>query len=288
MADQWYYAQDGQRHGPIPKTQLDDLAASGQLRADDLVWTEGMSQWTPASQVEGLLPAAPPEPGPPLPSGPPAPAGPPPMAVGPFKIPGGRFAEMSLWRYLIIAGGGLMFLTFFTPWWGISIDVEKASEIDSSKQSDFRKIVNNDGEWWADHDVDKDVLGAVVFGRTPPDSHEVSDRFWGWSTGTGVAGFILSFFILAIGIVPMYVKVVRPWAFFGSFAAAIMGLILFILSLTWMFGAPWKNVSPLLAQGKIIGPYFFLLACLAVLAGAVTDTVFGTMGFVARLKRKGS
>ncbi|HUT12067.1 MAG TPA: DUF4339 domain-containing protein [Thermoguttaceae bacterium] len=277
MADQWYYAQDGQRHGPISREQLDELATSGQLQADNLVWTEGMDQWTAASQIEGLLPAAPPEPTPPLPSGPPAPAGPPPMAVGPAKIPGGRFAEMLLWRYLIIAGGGLMFLTFFTPWWGVSMDVEKMMEADSKKQEEFQRIMRNDAEWYVDH-----------LDSTPRGKDESSERLWGWSTGTGLTGFILSFFILAIGIVPLFVKAVRPWAFFGSFAAAVMGLILFIFALTWMFGAPWKNVSPFLAQGKIIGPYFFLLACLLVLAGAVTDTVFGTMGFVARLKKKGS
>jgi len=277
MADQWYYAQDGQRHGPISREQLDELATSGQLQADNLVWTEGMDQWTAASQIEGLLSAAPPEPTPPLPSGPPAPAGPPPMAVGPAKIPGGRFAEMLLWRYLIIAGGGLMFLTFFTPWWGVSMDVEKMMEADSKKQEEFQRIMRNDAEWYVDH-----------LDSTPRGKDESSERLWGWSTGTGLTGFILSFFILAIGIVPLFVKAVRPWAFFGSFAAAVMGLILFIFALTWMFGAPWKNVSPFLAQGKIIGPYFFLLACLLVLAGAVTDTVFGTMGFVARLKKKGS
>jgi len=283
MADQWYYAQDGQRQGPISREQLDELAASGQLMADDLVWTEGMDQWKTAAQVEGLLPAAPPEPTPPLPSGAAAPAGPPPMAVGPAKVPGGRFAEMSLWRYLIIAGGGLMFLTFFMPWWGISTESDpgKISGMDdvekmAKKGTDALEVWMKGAEWYRDH------LDSV-----PRPGSKDSETLWGWSTGTGVTGFILSFFILAIGIVPMFVKAVRPWAFFGSFAAAIMGLILFIFSLTWMFGAPWKNVSPLLAQGKIIGPYLFLLACLAVLAGAVTDTVFGTMGFVARLKQKG-
>ena len=49
MAGEWYYAQDGNRQGPVPEDRLRELAAAGRLRADDLVWQDGMADWTPAS-----------------------------------------------------------------------------------------------------------------------------------------------------------------------------------------------------------------------------------------------
>ena len=66
MASEWYYSHDGARHGPVSTDQLKDLAATGRLRPDDLVWKEGMENWTPAGKVLGLLPSVPAGP-PPLP-----------------------------------------------------------------------------------------------------------------------------------------------------------------------------------------------------------------------------
>ncbi|MCI0455597.1 MAG: DUF4339 domain-containing protein [Gemmataceae bacterium] len=63
MADQWYYAKNGQQLGPVTRGTLQDLATSGQLAPADLVWTEGMPAWAPARHTPGLFPAvsAPPQ-----------------------------------------------------------------------------------------------------------------------------------------------------------------------------------------------------------------------------------
>ena len=53
----WFYAANGQQAGPVSADALRQLAASGQLRATDMVWSEGMANWTPVGQVPGLLPA---------------------------------------------------------------------------------------------------------------------------------------------------------------------------------------------------------------------------------------
>lgn len=50
----WYYAQDGRQQGPVGLEALRQMAASGHLRSDDLVWTEGMAEWTPAGRVPDL------------------------------------------------------------------------------------------------------------------------------------------------------------------------------------------------------------------------------------------
>lgn len=63
----WYYAQNDQERGPVTLAELRSLAASGKLQGSDLVWKDGMEDWTSAAQVKGLLleptppPAAKPE-----------------------------------------------------------------------------------------------------------------------------------------------------------------------------------------------------------------------------------
>ncbi|HLA85504.1 MAG TPA: DUF4339 domain-containing protein [Thermoguttaceae bacterium] len=57
---QWYYASEDQRFGPISTVELKRLAERGQLTPADLVWREGMTDWTAAGQVKGLFhPTAP-------------------------------------------------------------------------------------------------------------------------------------------------------------------------------------------------------------------------------------
>jgi hypothetical protein len=53
----WYYASGGQRHGPVKTGELKRLASVGELRPTDLVWTDTLANWAPASTVKGLFPA---------------------------------------------------------------------------------------------------------------------------------------------------------------------------------------------------------------------------------------
>lgn len=58
MADRsWFYAADGKQQGPVSDAQLRDLIGRGTVRADTLVWSEGMSGWQGAGQIPGLMPA---------------------------------------------------------------------------------------------------------------------------------------------------------------------------------------------------------------------------------------
>jgi uncharacterized RDD family membrane protein YckC len=49
--DNWYYAQNNQQLGPVTLAALRSMVANGQVGAADLVWTQGMAQWTPARSV---------------------------------------------------------------------------------------------------------------------------------------------------------------------------------------------------------------------------------------------
>ena len=53
----WFYAANGQQQGPFQDAQLRDLIFNGTVRADTLVWTEGMAGWEKAAEVPGLMPS---------------------------------------------------------------------------------------------------------------------------------------------------------------------------------------------------------------------------------------
>src|ERR1700722_15569464 len=43
----WHYAENGQQLGPVSEEQLLQLAQSGVVKTDPLVWHAGMSDWKP-------------------------------------------------------------------------------------------------------------------------------------------------------------------------------------------------------------------------------------------------
>jgi hypothetical protein len=51
----WFYASQGQQQGPYPEAQLRDLIARGMVRADTLVWSEGMAGWQKAGEIPELM-----------------------------------------------------------------------------------------------------------------------------------------------------------------------------------------------------------------------------------------
>lgn len=51
---QLYLAVNGQQYGPFNYTQCKQMVQTGQLTAQTLVWQQGMSAWTAASQVPEL------------------------------------------------------------------------------------------------------------------------------------------------------------------------------------------------------------------------------------------
>jgi hypothetical protein len=88
----WFYASEGQQKGPFPEAQFQDLIARGAVRADTLVWTEGMAGWQKAAEIPGLVPGG---------SGPPVipqPGGP---VVGAGSYGGGALSiDLPLWPLL--------------------------------------------------------------------------------------------------------------------------------------------------------------------------------------------
>src|SRR4051812_28073192 len=56
----WYYARANQQIGPLELYVLQGMLQRGEVLAGELVWTDGMSEWTPAGQVAALRTIAPP------------------------------------------------------------------------------------------------------------------------------------------------------------------------------------------------------------------------------------
>jgi GYF domain 2 len=87
----WFYAASGQQQGPLPEEQLRDLIARGAVRADTLVWSEGMAGWQKAGEIPGLMSMPP---GPPsMPQG-----GSPPVMGGGYG--GAVSADLPVWSLL--------------------------------------------------------------------------------------------------------------------------------------------------------------------------------------------
>ena len=98
MAD-WYYAKDDRQCGPVSQDALCQMAAAGQLAADNLVWTDSMKDWAPASEVPGLL----------------APAGAAPATHTPKKRSSSgwdRLSDGAKVGIMVLIGGGLVILLF--------------------------------------------------------------------------------------------------------------------------------------------------------------------------------
>ncbi|HEY0849240.1 MAG TPA: DUF4339 domain-containing protein [Bradyrhizobium sp.] len=88
----WFYAANGQQQGPFGDAQFRDLIANGTVRADTLVWTEGMAGWQRATEVPGLMASAG---GPPL-----MPHGGPPMMAAGGATGNALSADLPLWGLL--------------------------------------------------------------------------------------------------------------------------------------------------------------------------------------------
>jgi len=52
---EWFYAKGDKHSGPVNSVELKRLATAGEIKPDDLVWREGMAEWTVARNVRGLF-----------------------------------------------------------------------------------------------------------------------------------------------------------------------------------------------------------------------------------------
>ncbi len=73
MAQQWFYLEGQEQKGPLTWQELYVQASSGNLHPEQWVWAEGLAEWTPGRDVQGLFATPPPLPMPPSQTRPPPP-----------------------------------------------------------------------------------------------------------------------------------------------------------------------------------------------------------------------
>jgi len=54
--DEWYYAEGEEQVGPVTRDELHEMAGSGELSPDTLIWRLGLEDWFEARELEGLFP----------------------------------------------------------------------------------------------------------------------------------------------------------------------------------------------------------------------------------------
>jgi hypothetical protein len=116
--DEWFYARDGKKCGPFSPTQFKQLAGTGVLHPEDLVWKTGMAKWVPAISIPALFPNGSPVPSPPTPPPMPripAPETPQPQVVtAPKNQPSATILPSDPPKDPIL----MAVLSFFVPWMG--------------------------------------------------------------------------------------------------------------------------------------------------------------------------
>lgn len=117
----WYYAVSGssEKQGPIPEDQIRALIQSGELHPNDLVWSDGMSNWTALAQVTELQTAAPTDAPPPAPMAKAFPATAQVATGGPSGIPQGLEGWMTFVGVMSIIGGVFNCLSCVGIIWGV-------------------------------------------------------------------------------------------------------------------------------------------------------------------------
>jgi hypothetical protein len=58
----WYYAQQGQRRGPVSEVEMTGLVTAGLVTDQTLVWREGMADWQTYGEAKAGVPVAAPPP----------------------------------------------------------------------------------------------------------------------------------------------------------------------------------------------------------------------------------
>ncbi len=119
---QWYYADGGERQGPVAAETIADLYRRGRLRRDTLVWRDGLAEWQALAQHLDELGLSAPAPPPPAPA-PSAPSAKPAAAENPFAPPRAPPRDShGTEGYVAAAGAPVVPAGFVRRWLALIVD----------------------------------------------------------------------------------------------------------------------------------------------------------------------
>lgn len=185
--------------------------------------------------------------------------------------------------YAVLGGAFLLFVAFFLPWWSMSLN-ESPEKLSGEKDmkaafeaaAKLGTVMNDRREWYQSH-----------FDRRDRSDRDKGISLFGWNTATGITAFIFTFFVAAFVLGPMFVPVIRPYAWIGYLVSAIMYFIIFLLStIGWLMCSPGTDVPPMMSQGISIGVWFAMIGSAVVTAAGAMLGAKGLINVIKGIQHK--
>ena len=197
----------------------------------------------------------------------------------------------SLWRIFTAVGGLIMIISFFTPWWGMRIDVRGTQVGDETalrREATQYGLLRQDHAEFHNRRFSGSQLNRFNRPLDQPIGGAQALRAWGWDFGRGIVTLVFGILVLAVALVVVFVPIMRYLAWTGMLPAALLGLIVIIISLTVWIGTPGENMlgSYLrFRQGVHVGPFLAMLGGLLALVGGLIDGLINVTWHHRRRRR---
>ena len=294
MANQWHYTKGDERIGPVSSDDLKQLAASGELKPDDLIWKDGLEDWKPASQLKGLFPESP------------VMDGSPSMES---IVAGGH---SPLWQIPLMVAAMVLISSMFVPWWSFRIkgtgkeinetvsprafpgfgrrrtqktrrfnakeqirqEPDKGTDTKTKKFAE--KSIGSFG-WYIRHVLRVSVKAKIP--DDPEDGIDINGRIWGWNLELGLGAALLGFFMIPVSLAMMFSSAARRFSWVTSFLAAYASMALMAFVLAWFLDTPGFDFKPIFYQGTHFGPYLVFGAGALIVIFGLLDGILGLREF---------
>lgn len=176
-----------------------------------------------------------------------------------------------------LAGAFLAFAAFFLPWWGLTGTPEDRPGLGNVAQVKTPGLLAKNASWYTTYAVwdrfqkERDAMLDAARQGEVDKVEQISISIRGLDTGPGVVAFIYFFLVVAIVLGPVFVPMLRPGAWAGYLASAVVYAGVFGFTLVrWVILSPGQDVEGQLVQGVSVGAWFALLgSALAAGAGAM-------------------
>ncbi|MFP4353813.1 MAG: hypothetical protein ACLFUJ_01725 [Phycisphaerae bacterium] len=205
-----------------------------------------------------------------------------------------QLGGFSLMKIVAAAGGILLFLSFFLPWWGMGLEFDKVDAGDvSNARSEYQKVF--DGDASDDDKADANWVFSVAgleeaqeMGKAQGkvNANESVDYSWsafGWDLTRGIVTFIFALEILVLVGLTILIPSARRVGFALLLPAALLAFVVLILTLTVWFGTPGDNEGEKfidLYAGVSFGTFVAMFGAIGVMVGAGLEGVFSLLGFI--------
>jgi hypothetical protein len=186
-------------------------------------------------------------------------------------------------KLALIAGGALLFISFFLPWWTFAIEMDQPEGLDDAKaygeeMKDFGEIMRDNRDFYRDLDADEPDEGETWWGM-------------GWDFGTGITAFIFSFFVMLAGaaslLIGKLVPAAKKFAWAPTILSALLGFVILLLDVIFILATPGENFSGdfiELDQGISLAPLLVFPVALVVIGASALIALPGLMGLLKGAK----